>query len=72
MKSDLWDFLSYRTILDLVMALIFLAVVLLYLWALAARPVSLLKSDRRDMAPHRSPVPAYKPMQMPLERDLLV
>jgi hypothetical protein len=63
MEHDPWGWLSYRSMADLVLWAILIAVLLLYLWALASGPVAAV-----DRAPGRvAPAKAVLPLPRPTE-----
>ena len=61
MEHDPWGWLSYRSIADLVLWAILIAVLLLYLWALASGPVAALDPTSERVAPARAVLPLPRP-----------
>ena len=63
MEHDPWAWLSYRSMADLVMWAILIAVLLLYLWALASGPVAALDRTQERLAPADAVVPLPRPAE---------
>ena len=61
MERDPWGWLSYPSMVDLVLWAILIAVLVLYLWALAVGPVSALDPAIEGVAPERALMPVPRP-----------
>lgn len=71
MEHEAWRWLSYRSMMDIIIWVMVMAIFLLYFWALVAGSVSALEPEIRT-APERSQTPIPRPLGPKIPAPALV